>query len=697
MLKLTIYFLRLTFFLGIIAFCCLGIIILYYSHGLPSTEQLKNYRPDLVSKIYASNGQLLEEYAEEYRIFIPIKNIPPHIIKAFLAAEDSDYFNHPGINIKGLARASIQNITNIQQGKSLVGGSTITQQVIKNLLLSKEKSLDRKIKEAILALRLNYLLSKEEVLELYLNHIYLGNRAYGIASAAAKYFNKTPEDLTISEVALLASLPKAPSFYNPKIHQERILDRRNWVLYQMLEKGFINESDYVVAVKDEIKTSSEQKAIFEAGYFSNDVRNIIAKKYGENSLFVDGLIINTTIVPEIQILAQEALKKGIDAANQLINDTKQKENPAAKIIVPEVNGAIVVINNKSGRIIALVGGYDFNKSQFNRATQATRQPGSSFKPFVYLTALENGFSPIYKIDDMPIEMRQGSDLPMWLPKNFSDDFLGSITLRRALELSRNAATINLAKKVGLSKISDLSIKIGVTDTSIDNYSAVLGAIETKLINLTSGYATFANGGKKIEPVLIETIQDRNGKVIFRNPNLSCYNCTNSEQLPTIIDNKKQIISSQSSFQLVKILQGAVESGTSRKAKILNLNIGGKTGTTNENKDAWYIGFNSDYTIGIFVGYDTPQSMGSKASGANIALPIFIDFMESIKHIFSNRPFKHPQGIKMVKIDASTGRIPDKNSKSILFEALKTDQQPNIEKSNINSDEINLLINPEQIY
>ncbi|MEQ9115485.1 MAG: PBP1A family penicillin-binding protein [Rickettsiales bacterium] len=690
---------RSIIFLAIASVCLVGFIIVFYSNSLPDVKILKDYRPELVSKIYASNGQLLEEYAEEYRLFTPIDHIPKQVIYAFLAAEDADFYDHIGVDPSGLARAITQNIKNYGKKKSLIGGSTITQQVIKNLLLSNEKSFERKIKEAILSLRLEEEMEKDQILELYLNHIFLGNRAYGVTSAASRYFNKSIEDLTLDEIALLASLPKAPSYYNPKKHPKRILDRRNWVLRQMLEKKFITQDAYEEAISKPINISNNKKDIYHAGYFSNEVRNIISNQYGQDSLFIDGLIINTSIIPKLQTAAQNSFRKSILAYDKKIKEERLKEEGYAEHShpTPEINGGMVVINNQSGKVVSLVGGYDFSDSQFNRVTQATRQTGSIFKSFVYLTALENSFSPASTIEDLPTAISQGRNSPEWLPKNYSDDFLGKITLRKGLELSRNVATVNLANKLGIKKISDLSKTIGVIKSPLHNLSAVLGANETTLINIASGYATIANGGKKINPVLIETIQERSGKIIYKNPSISCEDCFNEKKLPTLIDHKEQIVSKESAFQLTNILAGAVKRGTSKRARVVGLNIAGKTGTTNDNKDAWFVGFTPEYTIGIYVGYDAPQSLGKKATGANVALPIFVDFIKNNKWFFKDRPFKTPNGIKMIRVDYDTGMLPNESTRRTIFEAFKRNQTPGTLKETSNSKEIDLLLESGQIY
>lgn len=691
---------KLAFLCFIVSACFIIFTLFYYSKELPDVNKLKHYQPDLVSKIYATNGQLLEEYAEEYRLFVPINNIPKIVVNAILAAEDADFYSHPGIDILSIFRATFQNIHNIKHGRNLIGGSTITQQVAKNLLLSNQRSLERKIKEAILSLRMNSILTKDEILELYLNHIYLGNRSYGVASAATKYFNKDLEDLTIAEAALLAALPKAPSYFNPKLHKGRAYERRNWVLKQMYEKQFITKQEYFEAKKQSIEISDAKKEIFKANYFSNEVRNIISRKYGKNSLFVDGLVINTTIIPELQTYAQKALKEGILYANKKIKYEQSLSKSNLNIEKPEnpdLNGALVVVNNNSGRVVALAGGYDFDQSHFNRATQAVRQPGSAFKPFIYLTALENGFSPVSILDDMPISISQGAENPDWMPKNFMDDFLGKVTLRRGLELSLNATTVNLASKLGLHKISSSAMKAGVIDKPLKNHSAALGAVNTTLINLVAGYATIVNGGKKVEPIFIETIQDHDGKVIYRNENLSCKNCKNSDFLPKIIDNKPRVFSKEATFQTVKILQGAVERGTARRAKKLKMKIGGKTGTTNNNKDAWFVGFTPDYTIGIYVGYDAPKSMGEKSTGATTAIPIFLEFMNSTKWFFRDRPFKTPHNIRMAKVDLNTGIWADGQTKTTIFEAFKNNEQPNKAKSALSKQEIDSFFGSDRMY
>ncbi len=692
MIKFLKYITKLAFF-GCISGIILGCVILFiYIKNLPDIYKINEHKPDLVSKIYSEDNQLLEEYAEEYRLFTPMEKIPPHVVTAFLAAEDADYFEHAGIDPLGIGRALITNLENLKSGKSLVGGSTITQQVVKNLLLTNEKSIERKIKEAILSIRLDAAFSKEKILELYLNYIFLGNRSYGIASAAANYFNKDLKDISISEAALLASLPKAPSYYNPKRNLIRATQRKNWVLKQMLDKHFITQQQYDQAITEEIKLTKNNRPVYSAPYFSNEVHNFVSQKYGPRSIFKDGLIINTTIIPPLQTHASKALREGIDKVTKLISSGDREITSNDKI-----NGAMIVINNNSGKVVALVGGYDFDQSQFNRATQSIRQSGSTFKPFVYLAALEEGYSPAYIIEDMPTIISQGKNLDDWMPKNYADDFLGNITLRRSLELSRNVATVKLARNIGIKRISDIAEKLGVIKGPITNLSSVLGATDTKLIDIAAGYATIVNGGKKITPVLIENIQDRYGKIIYQNPNLKCINCHNIKSYPKILDLKKRVVSKESAFQLTNILKGATKRGTSRKAASLKMNIGGKTGTTNDNKDCWFVGFTPDYTVAIYLGYDTPRSMGRKAIGATTALPIFIEFIESTKWFFRDRPFNTPNSIRMIKIDPYDGTRANPNTIHPIFEAFKNNQYPNVQKNTTQSSEIELELDSEVIY
>ncbi len=743
-------------------------LIVFYSRELPSYDKLFEYQPSTVTRLYAANGQLIEEYATEHRIFIPFDAIPKNVINAFLAAEDSNYYNHQGIDFKGISRAFIQNILNLKKNKSLVGGSTITQQVVKNFLLSDEKSIKRKIQEAILSFRISTTISKDRILELYLNQIFLGNHSYGIVSAAQNYFDKSIEELDISDAATLAALPKAPSKYNPFFDYDKALARRNWVINKMFEDGFITQTEMTSALQKPIRLkSNSNKSALEDDYFAEEVRQTILEQYGNEAVYNNGLSVYTTYEPKIQNIAQQALQAHLIQYDQnfgyrgpighikiddnwpktLILESKNITIPvnswqiaivlkannlsatislidgqemhisaqslqwtkklpdkllnAGDIIyvekepsldghcllrqIPEINGSVVVMEPHTGKVLALVGGFSYKASKFNRATQAIRQPGSAFKPFVYLAALENDFEPNTVLDDSYVEFSQGKNLPLWKPKNYGNNFLGPITLRTALEKSRNIPTVILAQKVGINKISEIAQRFDIYDQPINNLSAALGSIDTTSLKLTNAYAMIVNGGHKISPIFIDRIQDRKGKTIYRADSRDCHQCTITDYssdtknlpAPNLEKNSSRITDEQSAYQLISILNGATKRGTARKADTLGLTIGGKTGTTNNSKDAWFIGFTPDLVITIFVGFDQPKSLGEKTSGGTIALPIFNDIAKKILGNTKDKPFHIPDNIDFYEIDLNTGRMANSNTPTanIIVEAFKEGNAP----------------------
>lgn len=737
-------------------------LIVYYSNDLPSYDKLYEYYPPTVTKVYAANGKLIEEYAREYRIFLPFNDIPKNVVNAFLAAEDGDYYKHPGIDLRGIARAFFQNIININQHKSLVGGSTITQQVVKNFLLSDEKSLRRKIQEAILSFRISATISKDRILELYLNQIFLGNRSYGIGSASLNYFDKNVNELDIAEAAMLAALPKAPSKYNPFLDYSKALNRRNWVLQRMFENGFITQIQLGVALNEQIELKPHVQPVFEEDYFAEEVRQIIADQYGKEAVYNDGFAIHTTCDLHMQNIAQRALQKHLLAYDQghdeyrgplshtdikgdwpkelvakskeimlpvstwqvaMVLESRQdaievtsldgikktmkteslqwlKKTPKSPLHpgdiiyiepdfadltkcflrqIPEVNGSVVIMNPKSGKVMALVGGFSYKTSVFNRATQAIRQPGSAFKPFVYLAALEQNLPPTTILEDSPIELFQGHNLPLWTPKNYGDNFLGPLTLRVALEKSRNIPTIRLAQKVGIGRISDMARRFDIYDQKIENLSAVLGSIDTTPLKLINAYAMIVNGGYKIMPLFIDKIEDRGGNVVYEAYDYECKQCEkNADGDP--VQEQERVTDEQSAYQLVSILNGATKRGTARRAGGASVTIGGKTGTTNESKDAWFIGFSPDLVVGVFIGFDQPKSLGDKVSGGTLALPVFNDIAAKVFNKNEDRPFKVPAGINFYPVDLNNGYLVSggANQAGIIMEAFKEGTMPNEE-------------------
>ncbi len=742
----------------------------YFSIGLPDYKKLSNYQPPISSRVYSENRKLIAEYAIEKRLFIPYESIPEKVTNAFLSAEDKNFFSHPGVDAKGIIRATIKNIKNITQNKRLEGASTITQQVAKNFLLTNEISLKRKIKEAILAFRIERAYTKERILELYLNQIYLGQGAYGIAAASLEYFDKPIKELNYQEAALLAALPKAPSKYDPYKFPEVAKFRRNLVLQNLKENNFISKEQFKIFKNSKLKLKKRKiEIVNEANSYTEEVRRTVKDIYGFEKLYSQGLSISTPLNINYQIQALKSLRKGIEdydkrrgwrgpITNKIKNKNwekkissykldptlkwhlaeiisvnneeinfriidKKKENfqgslklknvkwsiPNKKSIpdihkvgdiffikkenkfwalkqYPKVNGGIVILDPYTGEVLALAGGFNFKKSEFNRVTQAKRQPGSAFKPIVYAAALENGFSPNSIILDAPFVESQGVGLKNWKPENYGKKFYGPSTFRKGIEYSRNLMTVRIAKILGLEKILDLSKKLNIYDEIPELLSVSLGAAETTLIDLTSAYAPFVNGGKKIDPKLISRIQDRRGKTIFLEKSRRCIGCdkfiNESLQLPKIENTNNKIISEATAYQMTSILKGTVERGTAKKLKSLNVPLAGKTGTTNDNYDAWFIGFSSNLVIGVYVGYDNPKTLGKYETGSKAALPIFKDFVEKALYKEDFGEFKIPENIYLTSLNYDTGNKASPGDKNSIIEALKIEDINNINNKNL---------------
>ena len=708
----------------------------------------------------------MNDFSTEKRIFVPYNAISEKVINSFLSAEDKNFYSHPGIDARGVLRAIINNISNIVSSKRLEGASTITQQVAKNFLLTNEVSLNRKIKEAILAFRIERALSKERILELYLNQIYLGGGAYGVASASLEYFNKSISELDYAEAALLAALPKAPSRYNPYKNMELAKFRRNLVLKNLLENNYINENKYKKFINSKIILKKRKKTFTEdTSYYVEDIRKNVVDQLGFEKVYKQGLNISTPIDLSLQKIAIKSLRKGLISydkrkgwrgpllRNQKLNNWKNKldklrleksinwelaiikkidkffieietENELTGIIkyeniswikkefdeilkigdiiyvenidkdtyslkqLPKVNGGIVVMDPFTGRVLALSGGFSFKKSEFNRATQALRQPGSAFKPFIYALALENGYTPSTLILDAPLVLEQGIDLKMWKPENYGKKFYGPSTLRMGLEKSRNLMTVRIAQDLGLKKIVNFSKQLGIYENPSELLSISLGSAETTLLKLTSAYSSFVNGGKLVKPIMIDRIQDSEGNTILNNEKRKCVNCDEisflSKDFPKIEDDFLQIFSPQTAYQMTSILEGTIQNGTGKKLKKLNLDLGGKTGTTNGNTDTWFIGFTSKLAIGVYVGSDNPKSLGRYETGAKTALPIFGNFVKNAVKKEDARPFKVADNILMKVIDPVTGKIAEKESKTTIIEAYKNNQINNTSSKDINN-------------
>ena len=723
-----------------------------YSNKIPDYKFLKNYKPPVSSKVYSGNGELVADFSKEKRIFVPFNSIPKNVINSFLSAEDKNFFFHPGVDAKGVMRAVINNVSNVILSKRLEGASTITQQVAKNFLLTNEVSLNRKIKEAILAFRIERALSKERILELYLNQIYLGSGAYGVAAASLEYFDKSIKDLNYSEAALLAALPKAPSKYNPYRNIELAKFRRNLVLKNLFDNKYIDAKLYQKLQDEKIYLNKSKKIYLEdSQYYIEDVRKSVVDSFTYEKVYKQGFNINTPINLKLQKIATQVLRDGLISYDKrkgwrgaLFNkdysenwndnlekfnlensinwhlaivkkvnkfsaqiETEDKLNgkiaysdiswskkefeeliKVGDIIyvkkidgnnyslkqLPKINGGIVVMDPFTGRVLALSGGFSFKKSEFNRATQASRQPGSAFKPFVYALALENNYTPTSLVLDAPIVLDQGDDLKMWKPENYGKKFYGPSTLRVGLEKSRNLMTVRVAQDLGLTKIVNFSKNLGIYDNPEELLSISLGSAETTLLKLTSAYSVFVNGGKLVDPILIDRIQDSEGKTIYNHDKIKCINCDQISYLgkdfPSIENSYKQVFSPQTAYQMTSILEGVVQRGTGKKLKDLKLNIAGKTGTTNKNTDTWFIGFTSNLLVGVYVGLDNPKPLGKYETGSKTALPIFKDFIKKTVKKADARPFKAAKGTVMMVVDPITGQKAKFDSKNTIIEVYK---------------------------
>jgi len=776
------------FFFAVIAVVLVITSLWKYAGELPDYHQLEKYEPAVTTRLYAGDGQLLMEYAAEKRIFVPVDKIPDLIKNAFIAAEDKKFYSHAGIDFVGIVRAMLGNLKNLGSGRRPAGASTITQQVAKNFLLSSELSYVRKIKEAILATRMEQAFSKDHILELYLNEIYLGNRSYGVAAAALNYFGKPLNELSLEEAAYLAALPKGPNNYNPKTKYEAAVGRRNWVIDRMAEDDYISP-DEAEAAKQKPLAVVDRNVNFvkDAQYFSEEVRREISAKFGADSLYEGGLIVRTTLDPKLQEIASrvfhqelknydlrhgwrgplgnipltpdylevlrkaevpagaeaewkkavvlkvgteeasvetedgqqgviplsllswarkslgkqdvggiphavtEVLKEGdivfVEPASEKVKTSKKLSANAFELRqLPNVEGALIVMDPHTGKVLAVVGGYSFAKSQFNRATQAYRQTGSSFKPFVYLTALENGYSPTDLILDAPFVLDQGSGQKRWKPENYSKKFYGLMTLREGIEKSRNLMTVRLAQDVGMDKISEMSRRIGVNKNLPKLLSMSLGAGDTRLIDMASAYSVLVNGGKKVEPYFIERIQDRNGKTIYKRDQRECPDCNadkwEEQDIPRLQDSREQIVDPMSAYQMTSILEGVAVRGTGARLRSLGRHLAGKTGTTNDNKDGWFMGFSPDLVVGTYIGFDEPRTLGRRETGAVAALPVFYNFMEQALKNQPDIPFRIPKGIKLVRINNKTGKPATPTDTSVIFEALKPDFDFNRNKQRV---------------
>lgn len=742
----------------------------HFGKGLPDYDQLARYEPPVMTRVHASDGSLIAEYARQRRLFVPVGSIPRQVKDAFLAAEDANFYEHIGIDFKGILRAFVTNVKNLGQGRRLVGASTITQQVAKNMLLTNVVSYERKAKEAILAIRIERSLTKDRILELYLNEIYLGQRAYGVAAAALYYFDKALNDLTVAEAAYLGALPKAPNNYNPFRKPERAVERRNWVISRMLEVGYITPEEAEEATKSPLGVKRGGDAeVIQAEWFVEEVRRELYDLYGVEGLYDGGLSVRTTMQTALQKTGEKALRAGLRRydrrhgwrgpiqqigikegwveplkkvedpkgltpwklavvlkvgkseieiglkdeskgrihlddmkwarpwlKNQRVGKSVKKPSDVVAVgdvvavtlltgeravdgqysleQIPDISGGLVAMDPHTGRVLALVGGWSHEVSVFNRAVQARRQPGSSFKPFVYAAALDNGFTPSNKIMDGPFVLTQENG-ERWKPSNYTKKFYGPSTLRLGIEKSRNLMTVRLARSVGMDVVADYANRFGIHDNLQETLAMSLGAMETTLLQMTTAYAELVNGGKEISPTLIDRVQDRRGVAIYRHDTRPCPGCVASswrdQEGPEIPDDRKQIISPATAYQMVSMLEGVVRRGTGSKIAVLKKPLAGKTGTSNDAKDTWFVGFSPDLAVGIYVGFDTPKTLGPKEGGAGVASPIFRDFMADALEDKAAIPFRVPEGIRLVRVAAKTGLPAVAGDKNVILEAFKT--------------------------
>ncbi len=786
-------------FVGIIVgVMSIAFIVSYYAQDLPDYKQLKNYDPPIVTRLYAGDGRLMAEFAQEKRVFVPIDAIPDLVKHAFISAEDQNFYEHEGVDLVAIARALVRNVMN--RGKRPEGASTITQQVAKNFLLTNEVKISRKIKEAILAYRMEQAMSKDRLLELYLNEIFLGKRAYGVAAAAQEYFNKSLDELTVAEAAYLAALPKAPNNYNPERHYDKAVGRRNDIIRLMYRQGYItNDQAELARAMPLVTTKRDNSVIVNAPFFAEEVRREIIDHYGQDSLYGGGLVVRTTIDPKLQDIALKSLRSGLqqydqrhgyrgafkhfdtmgDWKTELEKITKPIEMPdtwrlaavldvndaaaslgfadddstksggvlklenlkwartyidegysqgpeitaASQVLktgdvvmvepvadeqqsyalrqVPDVQGAVVAMDPHTGRILAMQGGwkYRYGSSEYNRATQAKRQPGSAFKPFIYTAALEHGFTPSSLVIDGPfvIEDRPGH---FWSPTNYKDEYYGPTTIRVGVEKSRNLMTVRLAHHLGMDMVADYAERFGVVDQLPKHLANALGAAETTPLRMTSAYAIFVNGGKKVIPTVIDRIQDRRGQTIFRHDKRACNNCGplikwDGQPTPEVPDTRPQVIDPRTAYQMTSIMEGVVQRGTATALKELGIPLAGKTGTTNKSKDTWFIGFSPDFVVGVFMGFDNPRSLGKKETGGSVAVPVFKEFMkDAFKDAFLT-PFRTPPGIRNIQVNAATGRPAGPGDTNVIWESFASGTEPGGESYILDGTGVNVV--PDEVF
>ena len=773
-------------FLGVVAAAAVSAVVIFNaSKDLPDYTQLASWKPAVMSRVHAADGSLLAEYAQERRLFVPINLIPRRVIDAYVSAEDKNFYTHSGIDWRGFAKAAVRYVqVKITHRGQVIGASTITQQVAKNFLVGDDRTILRKLREALVVQRMEAAFSKDQIMELYLNYINLGFHSYGVAAASLNYFGKPLDELTIEEAAFLAALPKAPKNYNPFTNYNRALERRNYVLNQMHENKYISDDELKAALEKPLRVNPRPfgATLFSAESFAEEARRELIDRYGKTELDTGGYSIHTTLDPKLQIFARQAVARGLvgfdrqngwrgaadhvedvggDWAKYLtkfhvppdqqpwrvavvlaVTDQAatiglqpktetdgslgqerdqaliplalvqwarkslpdEKLGPEIKKVgevlhmgdivyvapsankdeyhlvqLPEIEGAMVAMDAHTGRVLAMVGGFSYGQSQFNRAVQAERQPGSAFKPVVYAAALDNGYSPASVVLDAPLEIKL-QDGEVWTPKNFEKDFLGPSTLRRAIEQSRNTMTVRLAEAMGITKVADLAQRLGIYDRMPNELSMALGSGETTLMKMTTAYAIFANGGKKIEATLIDHVQDRYGKTVWRHDARDCTGCkvdhfSSGMAEPDLPDNAPQVVNPYTAYQITSMLEGVVERGTGKKMQVVGKPIAGKTGTSNDSKDLWFIGFTPDLVVGVYVGYDNPRSLGAKRTGGEVAAPIVADFMKLALKDKAAVPFHVPRGIELIPINVNSGNRGVFGDPGVILEAFKPGDEP----------------------
>ena len=766
----------------------LGGIFWVYGRDLPSHEFLAQYKPPTISRIYSAEGKLIDEFAKERRLFTPANQIPDLIKNAFISAEDKNFYEHPGYDMRGILAALVDAVQS--RGKRIRGASTITQQVMKNFLLDRSRRAERKVKEIILATRIERSLTKEQILELYLNEIFLGQNSYGVTAASQTYFNKTLDELAPHEAAFLAALPKAPSDYHPVREKERLLERRNYVLKEMFQNGYLPKRIYEYELTQPIKSvqgrdyTGFRSKLPSRNYFTDEIRRQLSGTFGEEEFFTGGMTVRSTFDPILQRKAALALQRGLERYDRkqgvwrgtgkkvpfaILSDEAKWQNSLASLNLPrdinldgqwipavilgiensevrigiegieetaegnwipptdmtwikkvfasgklvdvvgqfsdflnigdvvlvrrlngnflhwslrqvsEVQGAFMAMDVNNGRVIAMQGGFSYESSVFNRATQAKRQPGSSFKPFVYASALDSGYSPATVVVDAPIEI----DTPqgLWRPKNSNDKFYGPTPLRTGIEMSRNLMTIRLAREVGLDIIAEYAEKFGVYDNMKEFLANSLGSEETTLYRMVAAYAMFANGGERVMPTMVDRIQDRYGKTIFKHDQRICLDCGIDQlslgDVPTILTNRERVMDRITAYQLTSMMEGVVSRGTARRTVNLAVPTAGKTGTTNEAKDVWFLGFTSNIVAGCYIGHDIPRPLGRGSGGGSMCGPVFNEFMSAVTEIYGGADFIIPQGGKFIKIDRYSGeRLPDHaDGEHVVAEFFRDGEEP----------------------